>query len=254
VIKQLGTFLYLGNKLSSRMNIVLDVGNTYIKAGAFEGDILCWSQVYKEVNEVILKIQEARPSNVFVSSVRKDDPFDALTGSTNLRYFNSETVLPVNIEYKTPETLGTDRIAAAVGATVLYPNQNNLVFDLGTCLTHGIIDQAQTYHGGSISPGLEMRLKALAHYTAKLPLIDIPTERTEITGKSTAESILSGVICGMQFEMEGFIAAYQNKYPVLNVLLTGGNAALFEKRLKECNFVVAELNLIGLNRILNYNV
>jgi type III pantothenate kinase len=236
------------------MNIVLDVGNTYIKAGAFEGDVLCWSHIYEEVHAAILKIQELKPVHVFVSSVRKEKSFDVLSESTNLHYFNSETALPIKINYKTPETLGTDRIAAAVGAMVLYPNQNNLVFDLGTCLTHGIIDRAQTYHGGSISPGLDMRLKALAHYTAKLPLVSIPTEKTVITGKSTTESILSGVICGMQFEIEGFIAAYQNKYPSINVLLTGGNATLFEKRLKETIFVVAELNLIGLNRILNYNV
>ena len=236
------------------MNIVLDVGNTNIKAAAFEGDILCWTQVYSEVNDVILKIQETKPIHVFVSSVRKDKPFEVLAQSTNLLYFNAKTALPINIDYKTPETLGTDRIAAAVGATVLYPNQPNLVFDLGTCLTHGIVDQDQTYHGGSISPGLDMRLKALAHYTAKLPLVEIPSEKAAVTGKSTAESIISGVICGMQFEIEGFIAAYQNKYPAINVLLTGGNATLFEKRLKEYIFVVAELNLIGLNRILNNNV
>ncbi|WP_018343499.1 type III pantothenate kinase [Cytophaga aurantiaca] len=236
------------------MNIVLDVGNTYIKAGAFEGDTLCWTHVYSEMSEVILKVQETKPAHVFVSSVRKDKLFDALTASTNLLYFNSETVLPIKIDYKTPDTLGTDRIAAAVGATVLYPKQHNLIFDLGTCLTHGIVDQDHIYHGGSISPGLEMRLKALPHYTAKLPLVEIPSEKIELTGKSTTESILSGVICGMQFEIEGFVAAYQNKYPTINVLLTGGNSSLFEKRLKEAIFVVAELNLIGLNRILNYNV
>lgn len=236
------------------MNIVLDIGNTYIKAAAFEDDLLCWSHVYEEASDLILKIQKIKPLHVFVSSVRKDTLFDVLAESTHLSYFNSETALPIKIDYKTPETLGTDRIAAAVGATVLYPNQNNLVFDLGTCLTHGLVDLDQTYHGGSISLGLDMRLKALAHYTAKLPLVEIPVEKIEITGKSTAESIISGVIYGMQFEIEGFIASYQNKYPSINVLLTGGNATLFEKRLKEYIFVVAELNLIGLNRILNYNV
>jgi type III pantothenate kinase len=236
------------------MNIVLDVGNTYIKAGAFEGDVLRWSHIYEDASEVISTIQEMKPLHVFVSSVRKEDPFAVLAESTKLSYFNAQTALPIKIDYKTPETLGTDRIAAAVGATVLYPNQHNLVFDLGTCLTHGLVDQDQTYHGGSISPGLDMRLKALAHFTAKLPLVHVPAEKIEITGKSTSESILSGVICGIQFEMEGFIASYQNKYPAINVLLTGGNAALFEKRLKEYIFVVAELNLIGLNRILNYNV
>ncbi len=236
------------------MNIVLDVGNTYIKVGAFEGDILCWSTMYSDVQEVILKVKESKPIHVLISSVRVENPFEALNEVTRLHYFTTKTKLPVQIDYKTPETLGTDRIAAAVGAIALYPNQNNVVFDLGTCLTHGIVDEHHTYHGGSIAPGLEMRLKALAHYTAKLPLVEIATEKVELTGKSTTESIKSGVICGMQFEIEGFIQAYQNKYTEINVLLTGGNAPLFEKRLKEYIFVVAELNLIGLNRILNYNV
>lgn len=236
------------------MNIVLDVGNTYIKVGAFDGDKLCWTQIFSDVHEAIVKIQKVEPNHVFISSVRAEDSFAALAKCTKLSYFTSYTALPIKIDYKTPETLGTDRIAAAVGATVLYPNQNNIVFDLGTCLTHGIVDDNHVYHGGSISPGVEMRLKSLAHFTAKLPLLSLPEEKVEITGKSTAESILSGVIFGMQFEIEGFIQFYQNKYPETNVLLTGGNASFFEKRLKEYIFVVAELNLIGLNRILNYNV
>lgn len=236
------------------MNIVLDVGNTYIKVGAFDGEVLKWSQSYSNVNEVILKVQEVKPLNVLISSVREGNPFEILEACTHVHYFNSDTRLPIKIDYNTPKTLGTDRIAAAVGTTVMYPHQNNVVFDLGTCLTHGIVDMNQIYHGGSISPGLEMRLKALEHYTAKLPLVDVPIEKIDITGKSTVESIKSGVINGIQFEIEGFIQAYQNKYPVINVLLTGGNAGLFEKRLKEYIFVVAELNLIGLNRILNYNV
>lgn len=236
------------------MNIVLDVGNTYIKVGAFEGEELLWSQSFSEMADVVLKIEALQPTYILISSVRSDDALHTLSRVSKVIYVSSQTRLPIDIVYKTPNTLGSDRIAAAVGSTVLFPKQNNLVFDIGTCLTHGIIDSDQKYYGGSISPGVEMRFKSLAHFTQKLPLLEVPKSLVEITGKSTAESIYSGILNGMQFEIEGFIAAYQNKYPALNVLLTGGSAPLFEKRLKEYIFVVPELNLIGLNRILNYNV
>lgn len=236
------------------MNIVLDIGNTFIKAGAFEENVLIWKQVYTDISEVISKVNETRPQILFISSVRKDLHFPELEKSTKVMYFDTLLNLPIRLEYTTPKTLGSDRIAAAVGAATLYPNQNTLFFDIGTCLTHGFIDHTNTYFGGSISPGLDMRFKALAHFTQKLPLIEMSTEIVALTGKSTSESINSGVINGMQFEINGFIEEYQNKYPSINVLLTGGSACLFEKRLKEYIFVVPELNLIGLNRILNYNV
>ncbi len=235
------------------VNIVVDAGNTFIKAGAFKDSKLLWSESFLNVSQVISRITEVKPAYVFVSSVRAESDFDALKKICEVIYLSAQTRLPIQINYKNAETLGTDRIAASVGASVLFPNQNNLFFDAGTCLTHGLIDEMNTFQGGSISPGLEMRLKALAHFTAKLPLLTIQ-EEVFLTGQSTTESIMSGVINGITFEIEGFIRAYQNKYPAMNVLLTGGNALLFEKRLKEPIFVAPELNLIGLNRILTYNV
>jgi len=230
----------------------VDVGNTFIKVGAFKEEQLLWSSSLQHIDEVIARIEKESPAQIFVSSVRKEIKFEALNEKINVLHFNSQTKLPININYKNAENLGTDRIAAAVGASVLFPEKNNLFFDLGTCLTHGLVDKTNTFQGGSISPGVDMRLKALAHFTAKLPLLS-PQPEVVLIGQSTSESIMSGVINGIAFEIEGFIHAYQNKYGPINVLLTGGNASFFEKRLKEAIFVVPELNLIGLNRIQNYN-
>jgi len=231
----------------------VDVGNTFIKVGAFQEEKFLWSSSLQDIDDVISSIERESPAQVFVSSVRKEIKFDGLDERINIFHFGTQTKLPIKINYKQAENLGTDRIAAAAGAAVLFPEKNNLVFDLGTCLTHGLVDKTATFQGGSISPGLDMRLKALAHFTAKLPLLSAQSDEIVLTGQSTTESIMSGVINGIAFEIEGFIRAYQNKYGPINVLLTGGNALLFEKMLKEAIFVVPELNLIGLNRILNYN-
>jgi type III pantothenate kinase len=235
------------------MNIVIDVGNNYIKIGAFSDGKLQWTKTYSRLHDVLQAVQAEKPVHVFISSVRNQTDFSALETVTQVHFLNKQTRLPIDIDYETPHTLGTDRIAAAVGAATLFPGCNNLFFDLGTCLTHGFINTKAVFEGGSISPGVEMRFKALAHFTEKLPLVKAEKE-PPLTGKSTSGSIMSGVLNGIQFEIEGFIEAYQNKYTPINVLLTGGNASLFEKRLKEPIFVIAELNLIGLNRILNYNV
>jgi len=238
--------------MKQHVNMVVDVGNTFIKVGTFEAGTLVHAESFSTIEDVRSKIQQQNPDHILVSSVREESFWNALSDFNNILKLDAETPLPIAFDYESRATLGTDRIAAAVGTYTLFPNQANLVFDLGTCLTHGLVDESNTFIGGSISPGVEMRLKALAHYTARLPLLT--PQSAELTGKSTSGSIMSGVMNGILFEIEGFIQSYQNKYPGMNVLMTGGNASLFEKRLKEPIFVVAELNLIGLNRILSYNV
>lgn len=238
--------------MNQLVNMVVDVGNTFIKVGTFQADTLIHAHTFKNIEEVNSIIQQTNPAHVLVSSVREDAFWNEIKDHKNIVKLDVHTRLPISFDYESRATLGTDRIAAAVGAYTLFPDQNSVFFDLGTCLTHGVVDQSNTFIGGSISPGVEMRLKALAQYTAKLPLL--APEEAKLTGKSTSESIMSGTMNGILFEIEGFIHAYQNKYPTINVLMTGGSAPLFEKRLKEPIFVIAELNLIGLNRILNYNV
>ncbi|MBC7451722.1 MAG: type III pantothenate kinase [Cytophagales bacterium] len=234
------------------MNLVIDAGNTNIKLGAFEKDTFLWAESYQNVPDVIIRIASLIPEHIFISSVGAITEWNLQNIHSCIVLMGTKTALPIQIRYESRETLGTDRIAAACAVSYLYKGQNVLFFDAGTCLTHGFTNESGTFMGGSISPGLEMRLQALHQFTAKLPYV--PLDQEQLTGNSTQSSILSGVINGMLYEIEGFINAYQNKYGNLIVLITGGNASLFEKRLKQPIFVVTELNLIGLNRILNYNV
>lgn len=234
------------------MNLVVDAGNTNIKLGAFEQNDWLWTETYTSILKTVERIQSLQAEKVLISSVGNNEEWKEYALHTGVLFLDGQTSLPITIEYHSRETLGTDRIAAACGASGLFRDKNCLFFDAGTCLTHGFIDQDGIYYGGSISPGVQMRLEALHHFTARLPYVALDQE--QLTGNSTESSILSGVINGMCFEIDGFIAAYQNKYPDLCVLITGGNASLFEKRLKQAIFVFPELNLIGLNRILQYNV
>jgi type III pantothenate kinase len=235
------------------MNLIIDEGNTNIKLGAFAQDKLQWTETYQSIPEVMNRLRTVQIERVLLSSVKDTSEWLQLQDGFKIEVFDSNTPLPIKIDYHSRETLGTDRIAAACGAFFIYPGQNCLIFDLGTCLTHGFIDKNGVFYGGSISPGMEMRFKALHQFTARLPYLGIEQE-VLTTGNSTKSSIISGVINGIVFEINGFIEFYQNKYSEINVLITGGNMLLFEKRLKQPIFAVTELNLTGLNRILKYNV
>jgi type III pantothenate kinase len=146
-----------------------------------------------------------------------------------------------------------DRLAAVAGAHELYPHQNMLVIDAGSCITYDIVDRHGNYFGGNISPGLRMKLKALNTFTAKLPLIELHDPESFI-GIDTASSILSGVVFGTVSEIEGLISLYRKKFADLQVILCGGDAAFFESKIKQHIFVVPQLVLIGLNSILEHNV
>ncbi|MCJ2379753.1 type III pantothenate kinase [Parabacteroides sp. AGMB00274] len=168
-------------------------------------------------------------------------------------YFDNDVRLPITIKYKTPHTLGKDRIAAVVGAYYLQPNRNILIIDAGTCITYELLEASGSYLGGNISPGMTTRFKALNDYTKKLPLVN---EREEVPcwGTCTEDAIRAGVVNGIVFEMDGYIDKAKELYSDVLVFLTGGHSFYFESRLK--NFIFADINLVltGLNRILEYNV
>jgi type III pantothenate kinase len=163
------------------------------------------------------------------------------------------TPIPLENSYRTPETLGYDRIAAAVGAYTIYPGKNVLVIDAGTAITYDIVTSEGTFVGGNISPGLDIRFKSLNKYTNRLPQLERPGEKPGLLGSSTSEAIQSGIVNGLLFEVDGFIEAFKGKYAKLQVVLTGGDAKYFEGKLKSSIFVDLNLNLIGLNRILEHN-
>jgi type III pantothenate kinase len=168
-------------------------------------------------------------------------------------FLNAGTPIPIKNQYKTPETLGNDRLANAVGATIIFPEKNVLIIDMGTCIKYDFIDKNKNYHGGAISPGLEMRFKSLDKFTDQLPLIE-PSENFSLTGRSTEESILSGVQNGIIFEINGMIDQYKKKHDELKVIITGGDHAFFANHLKSSIFAAPNLTLQGLNEILEYNV
>ena len=238
------------------MNLTIDLGNSLGKAGVFDnGKMKQYFEKIKE-EELLDLAGKLKPKYIIVSSVRLVDEkfYEELRKISDLIILNSHLPMPIEIDYATPQTLGVDRIAAVAGANTLYPNQNCLVIDLGTCITYDFVDDRAVFHGGNITPGMNMRFKALHHFTAKLPLVEMEEDSIpEFTGKSTKGAILSGVIHGIRLELEGVITHYKEKFAGLTTLLTGGDAFFFEKILKEQIFVVPKLTLTGLNRILEYN-
>ena len=192
-----------------------------------------------------------------ISSVRNhvEDIEEFLAESTNYYRFSTSLKTPVKILYKTPATLGLDRYAAVIGASTVFKNTNCLVIDAGTCITYDFIDRDRNYYGGSISPGINMRYKAMHSFTGKLPLIDFDPEFHENNGTDTATSILSGVQNGITYEILGFIQSYQLKYPDLKIALCGGDSNYFDSQLKNSIFApkvktIPDLVLIGLNEVI----
>ncbi|MBL6445014.1 type III pantothenate kinase [Fulvivirga sp. 29W222] len=235
------------------MNLALDFGNTFTKAGLFKGDELIEVIKVMELSEIDKVIADFHPEHVIVSSVSKsiEDIQQKLNGipTTILR---PDLPLPFKIGYKTPQTLGLDRIAAVAGAQGAFPESNCLVIDAGTCFTYDFIDRQATYHGGCISPGISLRFKALHNFTANLPLIEFEKD-VPLVGQSTKESIQSGVINGAIAEIREIIRMYSDKFGHLQIIICGGDAEFFENKLKASIFVAPELVLRGLNRILLYN-
>lgn len=244
------------------MNVAVDVGNTFCKVAFFEENSLIRFVDALSQAEVIRLCEEMKPQFAIVSSVSLpvDDLRNALESQASQVYVLNHTLpVPIFNHYDTPHTLGTDRIAAVVGAQHLYPMDDCLVIDIGTCITYDLVDKAAHYYGGSISPGLQMRFKALHTFTTKLPLLEQLVElkghtQIDLVGHNTRNAILSGVVNGMASELEGIIAAYQLKHPGVRVLLCGGDARFFESRIKGPIFVIDKLVLIGLNSILQYTL
>ena len=239
------------------MNLLIDIGNTVAKLAIFSQGILvdivrCSNQTLEElpalckkypIRRGILSSVVALSDTVAKELEELDFPVIRLT---------HETPVPITNLYKTPETLGPDRLAAVIGANAIRPNRDLLIIDAGTCITFDFIDKHGQYHGGNISPGMEMRLKALHTFTNKLPEVK-PEGNIPAYGESTETAIRAGVYHGIEFEIEGYIRQLQRNYPQLLVFLTGGDNFSFDTNLKSSIFADSFLVLKGLNRILEYN-
>jgi len=245
------------NSLPGTCKLVIDLGNSRAKVAVYTGN---------EQAELIV-IENPSPEKIFaaglekygitsaiISSVSDDtDPYLARFPTCQWLVLDANTPLPIRNEYLTPETLGKDRLAAVAGAHLLFPDKDVLVIDAGTAITYDIIGSDGIYSGGSISPGLSMRFKALHTFTRHLPLLE-PMEIDFLTGRNTSESILSGVINGLRTEIDGIIDQYRLSRPSLCVALTGGDTIYFEKILKNSIFAIPNLVLTGLKLILDYNL
>ena len=238
------------------MNLSIDLGNTYAKTGLFQSNELIetrWKLIYPEL---INYVQTIRPQRIMVSSVSYSEEqlraeFANIT--PEIHVLKSTTPVPIKKLYDTPETLGADRVAAAVGARVLFPDKSCVVIDMGTCITYDLVGLDDNFYGGIISPGVRMRFKAMNTFTKRLPLL-APEAIPELIGKSTKHAMQSGVMNGIRSEINGFVEEYSEVLTNINVILCGGDAPYFANRIKNPNFVIPELVLIGLNRILEYNV
>lgn len=239
------------------MNLVIDSGNTFSKTGLFDGSLLVETRWRLTFDELINYVKSVCPSRIIISSVSHSEAqLQDLFASHNQQVLllSASTPVPLQKLYDTPHTLGADRVAAAVGAKVMLPTQDCLVIDMGTCITYDLIDKANNFHGGVISPGLRMRFKAMNSFTQRLPLVEPSESLPSLIGKNTTHAMQSGVMNGLVAELNGIIEQYQEIFPDFQTLLCGGDAHFFESRIKTPIFVVPELVLIGLNRILHYNV
>lgn len=225
--------------------LCFDFGNTRLKAAIFEDDI------FKE--EIILPNDELftierlldihRPTRTILASVIHHNPAieKMLAGASSFHMLSNLTKTNFTTLVGKPETIGADRLALCAAAVHFYPGKNNLVIGLGTCITYNFINQYHEFVGGSISPGMEMRFRAMEVFTAKLPVVHAEWN-FPLIGYDTKTNMQSGVIAGITFEIDGFIDAYSAKYGNFNVVLTGGNSAYFAGQLK--NRIFADSNFL----------
>ena len=167
-------------------------------------------------------------------------------------FFDKNTKSPIINKYKSPETLGNDRLALATGGALLNKGNNILIIDAGSCITYDFVDKNEVYFGGAISPGIEMRFRSLNSFTDKLPLIKIQNY-SKLIGRDTKESILSGVMNGVIFEVNSVISYYKKRFKSIKIIISGGDAIFLAKKIKSRIFVEPNFLLISLNQILLHN-
>ena len=229
--------------------LCFDFGNTRLKCGVFNDDEL--AEVFPLANSKVSIIEDLlkryHPKKTILSSVidHNVEIENILAEKTSFHKLSSKTILPFTTPVGKPETIGADRLALAAAAVYFHSGKNNLVIGLGSCVTYNFVNKYNSFVGGSISPGMEMRFKSLNYYTAKLPLVK-PDWNFPLIGYDTRTNILSGVLIGLAEEIDGIINKYKEKFHNINVLLTGGDVVYFAHHLKSRIFTDANLIFKGL--------
>ncbi|MCD8030523.1 MAG: type III pantothenate kinase [Bacteroides sp.] len=238
------------------MNLVADVGNTFVKLAVFDegrmAEVCVDDHSLSRLPGLCAKYPVEAAIVSTVTDIGKEVLQPLTDGQIPVLWLDHLTPLPVVNLYETPETLGMDRLAAVVGAWQQCPGRDLLVIDAGTAITYEFLDASGQYHGGNISPGLRMRLQALHDYTGRLPLVP-EAGKLPLLGRNTETAIRAGVKRGIEYEIRGYIASLKDKYPELFIFLTGGDEFSFDTNLKSIIFADRFLVLKGLNRILDYN-
>ncbi len=233
-------------------NLCIDIGNTRVKVLDYINGEAQTQETYlhQEIDwDAIAKAEHY--DGIAVSNVSDLQGYDRLHHITDLYVeLNEYTPLPFVNGYDTPETLGKDRLAAVLGARAMFPQEACCVIDIGTCVTLDFLDEQDIYQGGNISPGVNLRLLAMHHFTDGLPLLDLEDSES-LLGKSTKEAMLNGAMNGLLYEIEGFLERLDAMYPAgFKTILTGGGASHLGKKLKREIFVNPFLIPYGLNALL----
>lgn len=225
--------------------LCLDFGNTRLKAALFEDDQLTEELVLPDDSDATITqlLESRKPKKSILSSVIDHHPgLEALLDSKTIFHkLSYQTKLNFTSPIGKPSTIGADRLALAAAAVHFFPGKNNLVIGLGSCITYNFITQSNEFLGGAISPGMEMRFKSMHDYTAKLPLVQ-KDWNFPVNGYDTKTNLQSGVLAGISFEIDGYIDFYASRYGNFNVVLTGGDAGYFARRLK--NKIFADLKFL----------
>lgn len=238
------------------MNLIVNIGNTNTKLGLFQVDVLAShvSVQNEKIDDILQFISTAKVQKTILSATKQVNQtiIDTLLQKGSFVDMNENTKLPFSVEYKSRKSLGDDRLAAVAGASVVEQDEDRLVITAGTCITYNILTKDNVFLGGGISPGVFMRFRAMNAFTGNLPLVENKLF-DHLIGRSTEQSIQSGVRKGSVAEMDGIISQYKLLYPKIKVFICGGDASFFESRLKNKIFAHANLELIGMNEILKYN-
>jgi type III pantothenate kinase len=233
------------------MQTILDIGNTKVKLASFENRELKQVDVFDDLLDAISVISD-NESGRYASVRDLSEREIALLTDKGLRELDFQAELPIVIDYKTPETLGQDRIAGVIGARALFSEEQILVVDAGTCITYDLL-LGNRFSGGAISPGIRIRARAMHQFTGKLPLAEVD-QNAPVIGKSTQECLISGAKWGAVLETEQRIKRLTMQYPELICVITGGDATAFESMIKNSIFAVPNLVLYGLNEIALYDI
>jgi len=239
-----------------QLNLVIDIGNTLLKAAIFKNNLLIVSIEFKDNFELnIESVLDKYPiTHSIVSNVSNfNEGLNYLLSIRTKQILFYESVnIPFTNSYSTISTLGKDRIALVSAASKEFSKENVLIIDLGSCITYDFKNSKNYYLGGSISPGIHMRYKSLNDYTANLPLLNFKNI-TNFVGKSTEESIHSGVVNGVVQEVNGTISQYKDEFKEIKIILTGGDSKFLLKKIKNTIFAHSNFLLVGLNFLVESN-